>query len=445
AWELCRAGVEVTVLEAGPGFGGRIAATMLAGRPVDLGADAFLVRAPQTAAVDLCRELGLESELVAPAAEGAALWTGGRLRPLPSPTVLGVPAGLAGLVGVARSGLLSPAGVARAAADLVLPRRRSPVDDRSVDDLVSDRLGRQVARRLVDPLVGGIHAGDSSRLSARAVAPQLWSAAASGRSLALSLGRQRRASVPAARLVFSHTNSPGPAFRSLNGGLGRLVGVLVDALRAAGAGLETGVTVRDLAEVGSGYRPVVLAIPAAVAAALVAAASPEASAALARIEHASVVLVALAYPVGAFPRPLVGTGFLVPAGEGRLLTACSYGSVKWPGWAGPEQVVLRASAGRAGDGRAPALDDDELVERLHAELAEALGMDRSPDEATVARWPGAFPQYSVGHLDRVEAVEAALARDLPGVVLAGASYRGFGIPACIAQGRAAARRVLGLT
>jgi len=431
AWEACRAGASVAVLEAGDRLGGRVATTQLAGRPVDLGADAFLTRAPHTAALDLCRELGLETELVAPAAEGAAVWTGGRLRPLPAGMVLGAPAGLSGLARVARSGILSPAGVARAAADLVLPRSGT-TGDRSVGDLVARRLGRQVADRLVDPLLGGIHAGPSSRLSAEAVAPQLFSAASSHRSLVLALGAQRRAA--------QRSGAGGPVFRSVAGGMGRLVGALVDALRAVGARLETGVAVEDVADLATG--PVVLATSASVAASLLGARAADAAAGLRAIEVASVALVALAYPAAAFPRPLAGTGFLVPAGEGRLLTACSYGSAKWPQWAGAGHVVLRASAGRAGDERALALGDAALVDRLHGELTAALGLTAAPADSVVARWPGAFPQYTVGHLARVDAIEASLARDLPGVALAGSSYRGVGIPACIASGRAAARRLL---
>ena len=432
AWEAAGAGAEVTVLEATDRLGGRVAGTELRGRPVDLGADAFLARPPHTAALDLCRELGLEAELVTPAAEGAAVWAGGRLRPLPRGTVLGAPAGWAGLAAVARSGILSPAGLARAAADLVLPRRTRR-GDVAIGELVAARLGREVHERLVDPLLGGIHAGPSSRLSAEAVAPQLLRAASSRRSMLLALGAHARAAAA----------DGTPVFRSVAGGMGALVSALADGLRGRGVGVRTGAAVDDLGALAADG-PVVLATPASVAAQLVAAHSPDAARGLAAIEHASVVLVALAYPVTAFRRPLTGTGFLVPAAEGRLLTACSFGSAKWPAWAGSGEVVLRASAGRAGDERAVHLDDGQLVDRLHTELVAAIGVTAPPLATAVARWPGAFPQYTVGHLARVAAIEDALARDLPGVVIAGASYRGVGVPACIAQGRAAARRALAI-
>ena len=423
AWELLRSGTEVRLLEASNRLGGKVATGTVADRPVDLGADAVLARVPD--GLELCGELGLDTEVVHPGAEGAAVWVRGRLRPLPADLVLGVPSRLSSL---ARSGILTPAGLARAALDLVLPASGGSAD-RSVGEVVSARFGRQVHERLVDPLVGGIHAGPADLLSARATTPQLAAAAAAHRSLLRGVRSQREVG-----------RRGGPVFWSLGGGLGRLVQRLEEELRAGGATVEVGAQVESLADVGADA--VVVATPAPVAARLVADA-PEAAAGLAGIDHASVVVAVLVYPASAFPAPLSGTGFLVPRTEGRLMTACSFGSSKWPHWAGPGQVVLRVSAGRWGDERALALGDEELVGRLHAELVGALGLTAGPEEAHVARWPAALPQYRVGHLERVERIEASLARHLPTVVVAGAALRGIGVAACIAQGRRAARRVLG--
>jgi oxygen-dependent protoporphyrinogen oxidase len=163
---------------------------------------------------------------------------------------------------------------------------------------------------------------------------------------------------------------------------------------------------------------------------------------LAAIVTASVVLVTMAYRSTDLDLPGEVSGFLVPAPEGRLMTACSFGSRKWPHWAGPGTEVVRVSAGRAGDDRALHMDDGELAARLHDELVATLGVRASPTAWRVSRWPGSFPQYQVGHGDRVGAIEAALAASLPGVALAGASYRGSGIPACIGSGRRAAAGVL---
>jgi oxygen-dependent protoporphyrinogen oxidase len=170
-----------------------------------------------------------------------------------------------------------------------------------------------------------------------------------------------------------------------------------------------------------------------VAAQILGDASPRAAAALAQTRFASVAVATLAYRPEDITHPLNGSGFLVPRVDGRLITACTWFSSKWPHVRPGGLILLRCSAGRDGDERIAELDDDELVARMHAEAAEALGLRVAPVESVVTRWPNAFPQYDVGHLGRVEAAERALARELPGVTLVGASYRGVGIASCVRQ------------
>ena len=427
---LRQAGAAVTLLEARDRLGGKIKTLELDGVPVEAGPDTFLARVPF--AVDLCRELGLGDELVAPATGKAWLWIGDRLRPLPERHVLGVPTALVPLV---RSGVLSPAGTARAALDLVLPRSSYGADP-SVADVVGRRMGREVVERLVDPLVGGINAGRADSLSLAATARPLAEGAARARSLALGLRR-----APA--------GPGGPVFLGLAGGLQRLSDRLGRDLDDA----RLGTAVRTIAGSGGGYRlecdpgpdldvdAVVLTVPSFAAAGMVATLSPTAAEHLAAIRHASVVTATLAYQPSALPRPLDGSGMLVPRVEGRLLTACTWSTTKWPALAATGQVLLRASAGRDGDDRAMELDDDEVVRRLHQELTEALHLEQEPVTWLVSRWPRGFPQYHVGHRARVDAIDAALGSDAPNVVVAGAAYRGLGIAACVEQAREAARRI----
>lgn len=417
AWEAVQRGAEVTVLEASDRLGGKIRTEPLDGVVVEAGPDAFLARVP--AAVQLCEELGLSSSLVSPAVGRAMVWSGGRLRLLPEATLLGVPTGV---IDIVRSGLLSPLGLARAALDLVLPA--SPVDgDESVASLVGRRLGREVVERLVEPLVGGINAGVADELSAAAVVPQVVAAARAHRSIVLGARRQRAAT------------ATGPVFLTPRDGLSVLVDRLVAALQAGGADVRTSAAVDSLDDVEGS---VVLAVPAGQAARLLRPRAAEAADELAAIGYASVALTTFAYPVAAVP-PHEASGFLVPRREGRLMTACSFGSTKWPHWALPGRVVLRVSAGRAGDDRALRLDDETLVARLHEELVALAGVRGEPTTARVHRWVDGFPQYAVGHLDRVARIEGALP---DGVAVAGAAYRGLGIPACIQQGRAAAAHLV---
>lgn len=424
----------VTVVEAERRLGGKLRTERLAGLPLEVGPDGFLGRVPE--ALELCHDLGLEHSLVCPNPRPAHLWTRGKLRPIPAGLVMGVPARLSR---VAFTGLLSPSGVARAAFDLVLPPTHV-THDPSVSELVAARLGSQVAERLVGPLLSGIFAGDPSRLSARAAVPEIYEVARRHRSLLLGL--RRLAKRPQA-----------PAFFTLRGGLETLVAGLRARLPdvswqlgSRAIGLLREASGRYLVVLEGQRRlqadAVVLALPAFAAAAVLRQLSPTAAQALSSIPYVSVATVGLAYPPGALP-PLPGTGFLVPQQEGRLVVGCTWLSSKWPHLDGGP-VLVRCAVGRFGDERWHALDDTELVEVVRTELGAALGRHLPAPEAwRVTRWDGAIPQYTIGHLERVERAERELA-GWPGLILTGAAYRGVGVASCVTQAKAAARRVVEL-
>ena len=248
---------------------------------------------------------------------------------------------------------------------------------------------------------------------------------------------------------------------SLDGRIMPVAGALPAAVAAAsGAEVRTGAMVRELARtpggwrltVGSAHAPesldadaVVLAVPGPPAVRLLAGlpGAADARAALAGIAYASMAIVTLAYPASRFPRPLAGSGYLVPAVDGHPVKAVTFSSVKWPHLrsADPELVVVRCSLGRIGEERLLHRDDADLAALAAADLATATGVRGEPAGVRVTRWGGALPQYSVGHLDRVGRIRAAVGRE-PGLAVCGAAYDGIGIPACIATAHSAAAQVL---
>ena len=299
------------------------------------------------------------------------------------------------------------------------------------------RLGDEAAERLVDPLVGGINAGDTDQLSLAAVVPQLDAAARSGGSL-IEACRAQRAAVadPAAPVFFAPRRRDGhPRGRA---GAGRHASA-ASTSRPPRRGVSIAMALGGGCSSTAGGRVdadgVVLALPAGPAAELLAPHAARAATLLAAIPYASVALVALAVPRAQVDRELDASGFLVPRVEGRLVTACSWTSAKWPHLAGDGTAWLRASVGRDGDEAALALPDDELVRRVLADLAEMMALSGPPTEVRVTRWPASFPQYRPGHLERVAAIDDHVARDAAGVVVAGAALRGLGVPACIRQGQ----------
>lgn len=424
AWRL-RDDAEVVVLEADERAGGQVHSIELAGRTVDVGADAMLARQPE--AVALARDAGFgDDDLVAPATGQVRLWVRDQLRPLPEGTVLGAPSDL---VALARSGVLPPVALARAAIEPLL-RRRQVVGDRSVADLVGERFGRDVVDLLVEPLLGGVYAGDAAALSASAAAAPVWAAAQASRSLTLGLRahRRRAAASPVA---------DEPVFRTLRGGLGRLIDRLAADL---GDRLRLATPVVELRHEPEGWHltttdgevvadQVVLALPARPAAALLARVVPAAAHELAAIRTASVAVVALAYDAATGRHLPDGSGLLVPRTEGRLIKAATFSSRKWPHLAGGEHTLLRASVGRVDDPRGLELSDDELAERVDAEVRWATGLPRPAVERRVRRWPAALPQYDVGHLTRVDRLRHAVRTGAPGLHVAGASLDGVGLAA----------------
>jgi protoporphyrinogen/coproporphyrinogen III oxidase len=416
---------EVTVLEAAPEAGGQVRTVRLADAPLDVGADAFLARRPE--AEHLARAAGFgDDDLVAPATGQVHLWVRGRLRPLPSGTVLGVPTDLAA---VARAGVLSPAGLARAAIEPLLPRR-PVVGDRSVADLVGERFGREVVDTLVEPLLGGVYAGATARLSAEATIPPVWSASRRSRSLLEGLRRQRSATV-----------ASGPVFLTVRGGLSRLTGRLADGLDdrvrlgTPALGLRPDGPAWEVTVPGGRLQAdrVVLALPARTAAALLAPVSRAAATDLAAVRTASVATVALAYARGPGVRLPAGSGVLVPPSEHRTVKAITFASRKWPHHADRDVLLLRASVGRVDDPSALHLDDAELARRVDAEVRWVTRLPRPATAWHVQRWPDALPQYDVGHRSRVDRIRHAVGRDAPGVHVAGAALDGVGLAARAAE------------
>ncbi|WP_330335244.1 protoporphyrinogen oxidase [Streptomyces sp. NBC_00536] len=445
AHRLLAAGARVTVLEAGARLGGKLYAGELAGLPVDLGAESVLARRPE--AVDLARAVGLGDALQAPATATAALWTRGALRPMPRGHVMGVPGDLNPL---AASGVLSAEGLARISADADLPRTETG-EDVAVGAYVAARLGREVVDRLVEPLLGGVYAGDAYRISMRAAVPQLFEAARSHRSLGEGVREiQRRAA--------ERPQDTGPVFAGIEGGIGRLPLAVADACRAAGARILTGAPVRELLRTDAGWRvvtggpggdpaevieadAVVLATPAGPAAGLLERLAPAAASELRGVDYASMALVTLAFRRSDLPPDLAGSGFLVPPVDGRTIKASTFSSNKWA-WSGadPDLFLLRTSVGRHGDEAVLEREDAELVDVSLTDLGAAVGLAARPVASAVTRWTGGLPQYPVGHLDRVARIRTAVAA-LPGLAVCGALYDGVGIPACVASAHRAADAV----
>jgi protoporphyrinogen/coproporphyrinogen III oxidase len=464
AYELSKGTHSLLVIEGRDRVGGNIRTEHTDGFLIDAGPDSFVRTKPE--ATELCRELGLEDQLITTQARSVFIAHRGRLVAMPAGMALAVPTRLGPIL---RTPLLGWGGKLGLFSDLW--RRSTPVgDDETIGDFVTRHFGAQAAARLAGPLLSGIYAGDVTALSIQATFPQLVELERRHKSLIFGLFAAQRArdegkaaqALPSSRLgqllallgwlrrTSGHAPSP---FYSLRNGMQSLV----DALRARlpEGSVELGVPVIGLEAGGAGRRwtlrlasgarvttdHVVLAAPAHTSAKLMP--DPALADLLSGIVYLSTATVFLGLDRAQVRHPLEGVGFMVPRGEGRLL-AGTWISSKWEGRAREGTALVRGFLGGAREGDlVDRSSDEELVALTIEELTQWMGPLGQPRLARVYRYPASNPQPLVGHLARLERIRARL-ENLPGIYLAGAAYEGVGIPDCVRQGQHAARSALGV-
>jgi oxygen-dependent protoporphyrinogen oxidase len=410
---------------------------------VECGPDSFISEKPW--ALALCRRLGLEPRLVRTddRYRSAFVVHGGRLHALPEGFQLMAPSRLAPLL---RSSLFSWAGKARMALDLVLPRGGDP--DESLGAFVRRRLGREALERVAQPLIAGIYTADPDSLSLAATMPRFLEMERRHRSVILAMRRAGRAA-PARPGV---SGARWSLFVTLADGMEELVHALAERLPPGSVRLKERVAAAERRE--AGWRlvtadggtveadAVVVTTEAYQAARMVRRMDPSLALLLEGIPYASSATVTFAYRRVDIDHPLDGFGFVVPRIERRPIIAGTFSSVKYPGRAPEGAVLLRVFLGGALDEAALAADDASLTATARAQLAELLGARGEPLFTRVGRYVKAMPQYEVGHIARVDAIEAAVRR-LPGLALAGGAYRGVGISDCVHGAEAAVEGLLG--
>lgn len=439
--------LEVTLLERDQRLGGKIMTEQIDGFTLEAAPDSFLARKPR--GVGLCEELGIADQLYGRDPRHAKTFVKyeGRLYPLPS--------GLSGMIptdldALADNPLISSAGRERLAQEMELPpaSRAAGDDDEAVGSFVSRRLGREVYEKLVEPLMSGIYAGNGDQLSLAATFPQLRQLELKHGSLLKGLtgsGEQKteERGQGAERPVY-------PPFVSLPGGMGVLVDALVQRLPQTT--LRTGVSATYVRSNRTlpGYEialdngtvltadALILATPAFVTAQLLTDLDAELATAHAAIPYASSAIVTLAFRQADLAQPPEGYGYVIPRIANSDVLACTWSSNKWQGRAPAEMLLLRVYLGRYEQRDVTQLPDTKLLAMARQEIQETLGIDATPVLHRIYRWPLSMPQYLLGHLARLAQIEERLAHH-PGLFLAGAAYRGVGIPDCIREGENAAQ------
>ncbi|MCM3901893.1 MAG: protoporphyrinogen oxidase [Pyrinomonadaceae bacterium] len=436
---------EVTLLEASSRLGGTIRTERRDEFLLEHGPDSFISEKPE--ALDLVNRLGLESQLIETNSEHrrSFIVRNGRLRPVPEGFHLLGPSRLWPFI---TSDIFSWTGKARMALDLLLPRGNTNQNiDESLAQFVRRRFGREALERMAQPMVAGIYTADPERLSLRATMPRFLEIERTDRSVIL--GMLKRAGTQNKAETNGTSGARYSLFLSFAGGMQTLVDELSLRLPPASVQLKAKVTSLQLDRSSGGWTvntesgvsiradAICIAIPTYAAAQLLQETDLNLSQGLKSISYASTATVNLAYHREDLPHSLDGFGFVVPFIEKRSLIACTFSSIKFPGRAPSEYVLLRAFVGGALQPDMFALDDVQTLQRVRADLRMLLGIEKAPLFNEVTRWPRSMPQYEIGHQDRVERIDNHLVQ-LPTLKLAGNAYRGAGIPDCVRSGEQAA-------
>lgn len=431
---------EVKLIEASHRLGGKMQTVVQDGYVIERGPDSFLER--KQSALRLVNEVGLADKLVNNSAGQSFIFANQRLCPMPGGSIMGIPTEVAPFI---TTQLFSVTGKMRAAADLIIPRSRQK-EDQSLGHFFRRRLGDEVLENLIEPLLSGIYAGDIDQLSLQSTFPQFYQVEQKYRSLILGM----RKSTPTNPKSSTDTEVKKGQFVTVATGLQSFVeaieakllpqsvikGYRVESIRKVGEEYELELNSRERIIADS----VVVAVPHYVAASIFS--QYKYFSVFKEVPATSVATVALAFSKSAIKKDIDGTGFVVSRNSDSSITACTWTHKKWPHSTPEGKVLLRCYVGRPGHETIVDLSDDQIINIVLDDLNKTMAITEKPELSVVTRWKDSMPQYTVGHQKRLESVTNQVALDMPGVFLAGSSYRGIGVPDCIDQAEATVEKVL---
>jgi oxygen-dependent protoporphyrinogen oxidase len=433
---------EVKLIEASPRLGGKVQTIVRDGFVIERGPDSFLER--KTSASRLAKEVGMDDQLVNNTAGKSYVLVRERLHPMPGGSIMGIPTQIAPFV---TTGLFSPFGKLRAAADFVLPKSKEN-QDQSLGEFFRRRLGDEVVENLIEPLLSGIYAGDIDQLSLMSTFPQFYHVEQKYRSLIL--GMKKGIPSPPKKAGGEGKSKNKGIFLTIKSGLQSFVEAIENHLEP-GSVLK-GTKVENVEKAENGYDVVLNNKEVLHADAIVVTVPHQAALSMFSnypffqpfkdMPSTSVATVAMAFDESAIKEDIDGTGFVVSRNSDYTITACTWTHKKWPHSTPKGKALLRCYVGRAGDEAVVDLSDEEIIKIVLEDLNKTMNITAAPEFSIVSRWKDSMPQYTVGHKSRVEKLKKDLSENMPGVFVAGSSYEGLGLPDCIDQGEAAVEKVL---
>lgn len=427
---------EVQLLEASSQLGGKISTLNQNGFTIERGADSFLAR--KQAGMDLIHALQLEDQLHYNQTGQSYVLSENKLFPIPAGSFMGIPVQETPLM---ESELLTEEGKQRAINEITIPKGPA-LKDQSLGSFLRNRFGDELVDKLLAPLLSGIYSSDVDQMSLMSSFPNLYALEQKYGSVLAGL----RKTLPDTK---ANTGKKSGQFASLKGGLGTLVEKLQTELKEC---IQFQTEIKHIEPLDHGYRlfdqnknsyeaaGIILALPHRLIPGLFQS-SPVFDPLL-DIPVSSVANAVLTFNENDIKQAMAGTGFVVARNSDVRITACTWTHKKWPDTTPEGKALLRCYAGKPSDQKIVSYDDDTIVNLVLKDLEKTMGITAQPESSIVTRWKEQMPQYTVGHRERVEKVKQEVKKAHPGLLLAGASYDGVGIPDCIADGKTAAESVL---
>lgn len=440
AWYLQQDDVQYTLLESNDRFGGLIYTKYEQDCAVEFGPDAFITRKPW--ARDLVREIGLDDELIAvnDTPERIYVLADGKLALLPAGLRLLVPTDIGAFLA---SPLMSLPGKLRALMDMFVPPREEDSDE-SLADFIIRRMGQEALDKIADPLLAGVYNADMHEQSILATFPQY-------RALEKehgSLIRGMLAREEAAQARTTDTETPAaPALVSFKGGMSQFINTLASKLTGD---VRLNCPVERIEPHKTGYRAImqdglivegdsiIVATPSNIAAKLLETVAPESAVGLSQIRHAGIGSLSLLYDADDVELPLDAYGVVIPSSAARMIDGMQWSSSKWVNRAPEGKALIRVFFGGPHTRYMLDKSDDELLAIVREEVRAILGITAKPQMTQLGKWENAYPQYDVGHIERIAAIESTLP---PTIALAGKAYHGVGIPDTVRTAKNAAKKL----
>ena len=398
----------------------------------------------------LCKRIGLADKLLPTNDElrKTFVLSGGRLHELPEGVILMIPTKILPLV---TSSLISIPGKVRMGLELFIPKRKEKSDE-TLGDFVRRRLGREVLEKIAEPLVAGVHSGDPETMSVRATFPRFVQLEEDYGSLIKGMLKRMAAFKKSAPAKGGEKKMT--MFVTLRDGLSDFIERLETLIKGfENTSIMTDTAVKRISKKGGKFlieidgKPaleadcVIIAAPAYVASKIIDGFDLGLSQKLLEIPYVSTATVSMAFKKKDVKHPLNGFGFVVPRTEKRRIRASTWTSVKFKHRAPEDSVLIRCFVGGSHNKELLSLSDAGMTALVREELRDIMGITAEPLFSRVYRWMNSMPQYTIGHEERVKAIDGMAGRH-PGLFLTGSAYHGIGIPDSVRYGEVTAKKAL---